>query len=62
MNTNIRDQVLAAINFGDLSAIVTTAGLALIGIAFLSFVLRQAQSAANGRIGDSRDDDEDDRD
>lgn len=58
---NLRDQILAAIDFGSLTSIVVTAGLALVGLAFLSFVLRTAQNAATGNLGDSRsrsDDDE----
>lgn len=32
------------------SGIVVTAGLALVGIAFVSFVLRKAKGAASGRV------------
>lgn len=59
MNSNLNSQILAAINFGDLNAILITAGLALVGIAFLSFVLRQAIAAANGNPGGDPDPDDD---
>lgn len=57
---SLKDTVLAAINFGDATAVVTAAGLALIGLAFLGFVLSKARDAASGRIADDRDDEEDD--
>ncbi len=47
---SLQDQVLAAINFGDVNAIVVAAGLALIGLSFLGFVLAKARDAASGRI------------
>lgn len=45
-------QVQAAItsNMASAVAIVTAAGLALIGLAFVGFVLRKGKRAANGRI------------
>lgn len=59
---DLQSQVLSAINFSDVMSIVTTAGLALISLAFVSFVLLQAQGAANGELGDidkrERDDDD----
>lgn len=57
---SLSSQVLAAINFSDATAIVTAAGLALIGLAFLGFVLRKANESASGRIGSDDDDEKDD--
>lgn len=57
---NITQQILAAINFSNATAIVMTAGLALIALAFLSFVLRKGQEAASGRIGEEESDDDKD--
>lgn len=37
-------------NMATASALTVTVGLALIGIAFLGFVLRKAKRAANGRV------------
>lgn len=56
---DLQAQILAAINISDAMAIVVAAGLALIGLAFAAFVLRQGSAAANGQIGQSEDDDED---
>ncbi len=56
---SLQDQVLAAINFGDVNAIVVAAGLALIGLSFLGFVLAKARDAASGRIGDDEEKEDD---
>lgn len=37
-------------NFADATAVVTAAGLALIGLSFLSFVLRKGRAAAGGKV------------
>ncbi len=37
-------------NFASATAIVTAAGLALIGLSFLSFVLRKGRAAAGGKV------------
>ena len=58
--SNLQDQILAAINFQTALGIVITAGLALIGLAFVSFVLRQGSNAASGRIGDADQKEEED--
>lgn len=59
---NLQAQILAAINFADLTAIVVTAGLALIGLSFLGFVLTQAKNVASGNIGESSSEDEEEKD
>lgn len=46
--TQVTDAITT--NLASASGIVVTAGLALIGIAFLGFVLRKAKRAANGRV------------
>lgn len=56
---DLQNQILAAINFSQATAIVVAAGLALIGLAFVSFVLRQGSAAASGHIGE-RDEEKDD--
>lgn len=59
--SDIVTQITAAIPFADATTIVTAAGLALVGLAFLAFVLRVGMNAASGRISDeSSDEDEDD--
>lgn len=62
---SLLDQILVVLKFPDLISLVTTAGLALVGLSFLSFILRQATTAANGRIGEDeetrRREEEDDR-
>lgn len=44
--------ILSRIEFSSVTQIVTAAGLALIALGFLTFVLTQAANAANGCIGD----------
>lgn len=59
--TDLQSQILAAINFVSLNSIVIAAGLALIGLSFVVFLLNTGRAAASGNIGDSSsDDDEDD--
>lgn len=61
--TSVVDQVLAAIPFAQATTIVVTAGLALIALSFLGFVLRTGINAANGNVGtDDKDSDDDDDD
>ena len=64
---DITPQILAAIPFADAIAITVAAGLALIGLSFLGFVLSQGANAARGHIGTTDtpstdyDDDDDER-
>lgn len=52
METTAVQAVQAAItsNMADATGIITAAGLALIGLSFLGFVLRKGRRAANGKV------------
>ena len=60
---DISAQILAAIKFSQLTAIITVAGLALIALSFLSFIFNKSQDAASGNIdSDRRNDDDEEKD
>lgn len=49
MDTDIVTEILASINFQDLTALVIAGGLAIIGLSFLGFVVAMGLRVANGR-------------
>lgn len=57
--SEVTDLVLSALPLSLVVGVVVAAGLALISVAFVSYIFRIATSAANGRLGE--DDDERDR-